>query len=119
MRRVVIATPLTEGLAATPHAAGRTNSRSAVTAHSHSPIATGRPYVAVACSVFDLAIDAHLRRFSRSPFRSRIPFGLHFSAPFLGVSIMHLFHFLCDIWMRRDDFVIACTISSHDPADNF
>jgi hypothetical protein len=53
---VVIAAPLAKGFPATPHATVGTDSRSAISTCSHSPIATGRPYVAVACSVFDLAI---------------------------------------------------------------
>ena len=53
---MVITTPLAERFPTTPHAAVGTNSRSTVTARSHSTMATGRPYVAVARSVFDLAI---------------------------------------------------------------
>jgi hypothetical protein len=61
---VIIATPLTEGFPATPRATVRTNSRSTVTTCSHSTIATRRPYVAVACSVFDLAIGVHAALFN-------------------------------------------------------
>src|ERR1700682_2042125 len=59
MRRLVIATPLTEGLPAAPHTTAGTNSRSAVSTCRHSTIATGRPYVTVACSMFDLAVGIH------------------------------------------------------------
>jgi hypothetical protein len=121
MSRVVITTPLAERFPATPGAAVGTDRPSAVSTNSHGTIATGRPYVAVTCSVFDLAIGVHLLTgFSRSNFRGGVPFGLGFSAPFLGVSVMHLFHFLCNIWMcGMTCFVMTCTISSHDPADNF
>ena len=33
----------------------------------------------------------------------RAPFGLHFSAPFLRIFIVHLFDFLCDVGMFLDD----------------
>jgi len=56
---MVIATPLAERFPTTPQATVGTNSRSTVSTCSHSTIATGRPYVAVACSVFDLAGWSH------------------------------------------------------------
>ena len=56
---MVVATPLAEGLAAAPRATVRTNRHSTVTTCSYSTIATGRPYVAVAFSVFDLAVGVH------------------------------------------------------------
>jgi hypothetical protein len=59
MSPVVIATPLTEGLPAAPHATVGTDGHSTVSAFRHSAIATRRPYVAIACSVFDLAELLH------------------------------------------------------------
>ena len=61
---VIIAAPLAEGLPATPHATVGANSHSAVSALSNSTIDTGHRYVAVACSVFDLAIGVHAALFN-------------------------------------------------------
>ena len=57
---VVITAPLTERFSAAPHATVGTDSDSTVSALGNSTIATGRANVAVASSVFDLAIHAAL-----------------------------------------------------------
>jgi hypothetical protein len=56
---MVVAAPLAEGFPATPHPTVGTNSHSTVSTCGHSPIAAGRPYVAVTASVLDLAVGTH------------------------------------------------------------
>lgn len=62
MSAVVVTTPLTERFSTAPHPTIGADSDSTVSTLGDSTIATGRPYVAVAYSVLNLAVGTHVPR---------------------------------------------------------